>query len=159
MLPAMPASLRAEHEGLRADLQRAMGMEGRIGKAARALASLLDLHFGKEDDKVLLALGLLQVVAQGQVAPAMREVVVMTDRLKVELPEMLAEHDQIRDALKRLAQTAVEEGRPKVAEFSEKLLQHARLEEEVLYPAAIILGEYLKYRLTTEGTAPQGGQA
>ncbi len=156
MLPSMPTSLRVEHEELRADLRRAMAIEGRIGKAARALASLLDLHFGKEDENVLLALGLLQVVAQGQVAPAMGEVVVMTDRLKTELPEMLAEHDQIRGALARLAHAAV--GRPRVAEFAEKLLQHARLEEEVLYPAAIILGEYLKQRLSAEGAAPHSGE-
>lgn len=157
MLPAMPASLRAEHEELRADLRQAMAMEGRIGKAARALASLLDLHFGREDDNVLLALGLLQVVAQGQVAPAMREVIIMTDRLKAELPEMLEEHRQIRDALKMLAQTAIEERRPRVAEFAEKVLQHARLEEEILYPAAILLGEYLKLRLST-GAAIRGEQ-
>jgi len=31
--------------------------------------------------------------------------------------------------------------------FAETVLNHARLEEEVLYPAAIVAGEYLKVRL------------
>ena len=34
--------------------------------------------------------------------------------------------------------------------FAETLLNHARLEEEVLYPAAIVAGEYLKVRLAEQ---------
>jgi hypothetical protein len=154
MLLAMPDSLRVEHEELRADLQQAMRIEGKIGSAARALASLLHLHFGKEDDNVLLALGLLQNVAQGKITPAMHEVVVMVDRLKADLPEMVAEHREIQRALERLGQAATEEGRPRIAYFAAKLLRHARLEEEVLYPAAIVLGEYLKFRLSPPGALP-----
>ena len=152
MLLAMPDSLRAEHEDLRADLELAIRMGGRIGEAARALESLLRPHFRKEDNNVLLALGLLQSVAQGKIAPAMREVVVMANRLKTELPEMLAEHGEIRRALERLGQEATKEGRPQIAYFAAKLLHHARMEEEVLYPAAIVLGEYLKSRLSPGGT-------
>jgi len=154
MLVAMPESLKAEHEDLWADLEHAIRIGGRIGEAARALEPLMHLHFRKEDNNVLLALGLLQSVAQGKVAPSMQEVVVMADRLTLELPEMLAEHDQIRKALERLGQEATKEGRPQVAYFAAKLLRHARLEEEVLYPAAIVLGEYLKSRLSPAGTPP-----
>jgi hypothetical protein len=71
------------------------------------------------------------------------------DRLKSELPEMLAEHVEIRKSLERLGQAATEDGRPRVASFAAKLLRHARLEEEVLYPAAVVLGEYLRFRLVT----------
>jgi hemerythrin HHE cation binding domain-containing protein len=152
MLLAMPDSLRAEHEELRADLEHAIRIGGRIGEAARALESLLRPHFRKEDANVLLALGLLQSVAQGKIAPAMGEVVVMAERLKMELPEMLAEHDEIRKALERLGQEAIKAGRPHAAHFAAKLLHHARLEEDILYPAAIVLGEYLKFRLSPDGT-------
>jgi geranylgeranyl pyrophosphate synthase len=81
-------------------------------------------------------------------------VVVMADRLKTELPEMLAEHEKIRGALERLGQAATKEGRPQLAYFAAKLLRHARMEEEVLYPAAIVLGEYLKSRLSPAGALP-----
>ena len=154
MLVAMPESLKAEHEDLWADLGHAIRIGGRIGEAARALEPLVRLHFRREDDTVLLALGLLHSVAQGKIAPAMHEVVVMADRLKTELPEMLAEHAEIRRALERLGKAATEEGSPKVAYFAAKLLRHARMEEEVLYPAAIVLGEYLKSRLSLGGTPP-----
>jgi hemerythrin superfamily protein len=84
----------------------------------------------------------------------MREMVVMADRLKMELPEMLAEHAEIRKFLERLGQTATEEGRPRIASFAAKLLRHARLEEEVLYPAAVVLGEYLRCKLLPGGASP-----
>jgi hypothetical protein len=151
MLLAMPSSLRAEHEDLQADLEQAIRIGGRIGEAARALESVLRPHLRREDDNVFLGLGLLQSVAQGKVTTGMHEIVVMADRLKIELPEMLAEHDQIRKALERLGQEATKEGRPQVAYFAAKLLRHARLEEEVLYPAAVVLGDYLKSRLTPSG--------
>ena len=151
MLSAMPESLKAEHEDLRADLEHAIRIGGRIGEAARALGSLLHAHFRKEEENVLLAVGLLHSVAQGKIAPAMHEVVAMADRLKLELPEMLDEHDQIRKALERLGKAATENGSPKVAHFAADLLRHARMEEEVLYPAAIVLGEYLRCQLLAVG--------
>lgn len=154
MLLAMPNSLQAEHEELRADLEEAIRIGGRISEVARALEPLMRTHFRKEEDNVLLALGLLQSVAQGKVTPAMREIVVMADRLKSELPEMLAEHTDIRKSLERLGQVATEEGRPRIASFAAKLLRHARLEEEVLYPAAVVLGEYLRCRLSPGSASP-----
>ena len=154
MLLAMPDSLRVEHEQLRADLEQAIRSGGRIGVAALAVEALLHPHFRREDDNVFLGLGLLQSVAQGKVTPGMHEIVVMADRLKMELPEMLAEHDQIREALERLGQEATKQGRPQVAHFAARLLRHASLEEDVLYPAAIVLGEYLKSRLSPVGALP-----
>ena len=154
MLPAMPDSLKLEHEQLRADLEQAMRIGGRIGEAARALWSLLHPHFRREDDNVFLGLGLLQTVAEGKVTPGMYELIVKSEQLKSELPEMLAEHEQIGKALERLGQEATKEGRPQVAYFAAKLLHHARMEEEILYPAAIVLGEYLKAVLIPAGAAP-----
>jgi len=154
MLPAMPDSLRVEHEQLRADLDQAIRIGGRIGEVARALQSVLQPHFRREDDNVFLGLGLLRSVAEGKVTAGMYELVVKAEQLKSELPEMLAEHDQIRKALERLGQEATKEGRPQVAYFAAKLLQHARMEEEILYPAAIVLGEYLKSLLVPAEAAP-----
>jgi hypothetical protein len=154
MLPAMPDSLRIEHEQLRADLDQAIRIGGRIGEAAQALQSVLRPHFRREDDNVFLGLGLLHSVAQGKIAPGMYELIVKAEQLKKELPEMLAEHDQIRKALERLGQEATKEGRPQVAYFAAKLLHHARMEEEILYPAAIVLGEYLKSLLVPAEAVP-----
>ena len=41
-----------------------------------------------------------------------------------------------------------EEQQIKCAHFTEKLMLHAQTEEEVLDPAAILIGEYLNLKLT-----------
>jgi hypothetical protein len=60
---------------------------------------------------------------------------------------MLKEHQQIAGALQILNQAATEENHPEVVQFTEKLMLHARTEEDILYPAAILIGEYLKMKL------------
>jgi hypothetical protein len=71
----------------------------------------------------------------------------MTDTLETELPHMLEQHGAIVSALERLASAAGEEGNLDAARFAEELIRHARTEEEVLYPAAILVGRYLKIKL------------
>ena len=71
----------------------------------------------------------------------------MTDKLRSEFPNMLAEHARIVEALGRLADAAVREGNRQVAQFAEKLKLHAQTEEQVLYPAAIVLGDYVRLKL------------
>lgn len=68
------------------------------------------------------------------------------------IPEPLkAEHDELHEALVlatraggRTGEAARAEGHPEHVHFAEKLVLHAKTEEEVLYPATILLGEYLK---------------
>jgi hypothetical protein len=36
--------------------------------------------------------------------------------------------------------------------LAQKLIQHARTEEDVLYPAALLVGEYLRLRQSTAGS-------
>jgi len=156
----IPLSLSDEHDELRSELQLAMRVDAPIGEAARAVASELSLHFAKEDEHVLAPLGLLAEVAQGKVAPEMAAAIATADNLRAAFPEMRAEHERIRSALERLRRTADHEGRPRIAAFAERVMRHARTEEEVLYPAAILLGEYLRCWLSREpgNSGPGGGR-
>jgi hemerythrin superfamily protein len=86
-------------------------------------------------------------LAEGKVTPEMKGVLEMTDKLKVELPRMLEEHHNIVEALKKLSAAAEKEKKTEYVLFTEKLMSHARNEEEVLYPAAILVGEYIKLKL------------
>ena len=69
------------------------------------------------------------------------------DRLKAELSQMLAEHKSIVAALERLSEAAKKAGKMEYAEFAEALMLHAKTEEEVLYPASILIGEYVREKL------------
>jgi hypothetical protein len=143
----IPASLKVEHDELHAELVSLTKAPGRVGDAARNVATLLHPHFVKEEEYALPPLGLLATVAQGTVMPAMRAVFAMTDRLKRELPEMLAEHRVVVAALEKLAEAGKAEKRTDAERFAEKLRLHAETEEQVLYPAAILVGEYVKAHL------------
>jgi hypothetical protein len=147
MTPKIPQPLKLEHQELHAELVRATKAGGETEEAAKSVARILHNHFVKEEEFALPPLGLLSVLAQGKVDQKMRSVLGMTDRLKAELPEMLREHKAVVVALKKLTVAAKREKKPEHAHFAEKLMLHAKTEEEVLYPAAILIGEYLKLRL------------
>ncbi|MGH7845859.1 MAG: hemerythrin domain-containing protein [Candidatus Binatia bacterium] len=143
----IPTSLKLEHEELHAELARATKAGGKTGEAAKAVAGVLHNHFLKEEEFALPPIGLLAPLARGEIDKEMRAVLTMTDRLKAELPEMLREHQAVVAALEELTAAAKKEKLPEHARFAEKLMVHAKTEEEVLYPAAILVGEYLKLKL------------
>ena len=143
----IPTPLKLEHEELHAQLAKSIQAGGQVGDAAQEVARVLHEHFVKEEEFALPPIGLLAALARGEVDKEMLAVLVMTDRLKAELPEMLREHQSVVAALKKLTAAAAEEKLPEPARFAEKLILHAQTEEEVLYPAAILVGEYLKLKL------------
>ena len=143
----IPASLKAEHDEIHEELVRATKAGGTTGEAAKAVAKVLHPHFVKEEELALPPLGLLRALADGPVRPEMAKVMELTDKLKKELPTMLKEHEAIVEALDTLAEAAKKENQPQARQFAEKLRQHAKTEEEVTYPAAILVGEYVKLKL------------
>lgn len=147
MQPKIPRPLKLEHEELHAELVQATKAGGKTGEAAKAVAKVLHHHFVKEEEFALPPIGLLSLLARGKVDKQMRSALAMTDRLKAELPDMLREHKAVVAALKKLTAAANKEKLPEHVRFAEKLMLHAQTEEEVLYPAAILIGEYLKLKL------------
>lgn len=143
----IPKPVRVEHAELHETLAKATREPGAVGEAARAVAQLLHPHFIKEEEFALPPLGLLAEVARGGLRSEMAEVLPMTRRLKAELPAMLAEHKQIVAALERLRAAARAAGHAGFEHFAEALVLHAETEEQVLYPAAILLGEHVEHGL------------
>lgn len=143
----IPEPLKAEHEELHARLVKATKAGGRTAEAARAVAKLMHPHFVKEEEYALPPLGLLPQVMNGKVTPSMSSVLTMTDKLEAELPAMLSEHQQIVAALKALVDAAKAEAKPDYVHFAEKLMAHARMEEEVSYPTALLIGRYVRLAL------------
>ena len=111
------------------------------------MAKLLHPHFLKEEEFALPALGLLPQLAAGNVTPEMGDILPMTARLKAELHQMLKEHQAIVAALRDLVDAAEEEHKLEYARIAEKLMLHAQTEKDVLYPAAIMIGEYVQLKL------------
>jgi hypothetical protein len=143
----VPEALQREHDLMRHRLDRAVGEGGRTGEAAAAVVEVLRPHVAKEEDFGLPALGLLQHLLAGKVSPVMRGVTVMTDRLKIEYQQMLADHEAIAAAIGKLAEAAQAEGKLECVGICEQLTRYLQTEEQVYYPAAILIGEYLKLKL------------
>ena len=143
-LPGIPASIQAEHQDIHARLEAATKAPGETGRAARALAAVLHPHFTREEQIALPPLGLLGPLARGEFTAGMREVLPLTDSLRAELPRMLEEHAAIHTATARLGEAARRENEADAAELADALALHARSEEEVFYPAAILVGELIR---------------
>lgn len=142
----IPEAMRIEHTELHDALEAATQAPGRVGEAARAVALVLHPHFEREEQIALPPLGLLHELASGTVTPAMTAVLPLTDSLKAELPRMLEQHAAIGAALRKLAEVARAEGASDHAHLAERILLHAQNEEQVTYPAAILVGEYVRLR-------------
>lgn len=141
-----PRTLRAEHRELHHELARAVEAGGRTGEAARRVADLLQDHFIKEEEFALPPLGALAALAKGAPIPDPGGILKQSERLKAEFPQLVWEHDEIVRALQVLIVTAKADQKPEIVRFAEQLVLHAETEEEVLYPAAILVGEYLKLK-------------
>jgi|SRR5208337_196939 len=143
----IPKPLKAEHEELHAELVAATNAGGKVGEAAKSVAQVLHPHFVKEEEYAMPPLGLLTMLAEGKLPSNIPAVIAMTDKLKSDLSLMLHEHKAVIAALHKLMVAAENVRRPEIIHFAEKLKLHAQTEEEVLYPAAILIGEYLKMKI------------
>jgi hypothetical protein len=139
-----PELLVHEHGVLMADLQPLLQAPEPMGQAARDLAAVLVPHLTEEERVALPPLSLLRPLAEGANPAELREVLPMTDSLKQELPRFLQAHAKIREAATRLQTAARAAGNREAEAYAEHLLHHARMEEEVLYPAAILVGEVVR---------------
>ena len=119
---------------------------GRIGIAAKRVADALHEHFRREEEIALPPLALLAPLASGEMPMSASDVLDMTDELRAELPDMLEEHTRIRAAVAELRAAGLEEGCTRTERLAEQLALHAQTEEEVLYPAAILVGEIIRAR-------------
>jgi hypothetical protein len=144
----IPGSIKTEHEAIHAALVEATKASGPVGVAARELAEVLHPHFVREEEIALPPLGLLQPLAAGATIPeaAMSQALTMSDTLRKELPRMLEEHKKIRAAVEKLARVADAEKAPAQKHLAEELGLHAQSEEELFYPAAVLVGDLIRAR-------------
>ena len=143
----IPRSVQAEHHTIHATLKEATRAAGRVGPVAQELAKTLHPHFVREEEIALPPLGLLSRLASGDFSAEMADVLPMTDALKRELPQMLEEHNAIRTAVENLRVAARADKADQYERLANDLALHAQTEEEVLYPAAILVGEIVRARL------------
>ncbi len=145
--PPLPEVLKTEHEALHEEIWKATKLGGETGRAAKAVVRVLLPHVVLEEEFGLPPLTLLPRLARGEVTADMAPMIETAERLRAELPRMLDDHTHIVAALQNLLRAATAEKQSGHAEFAQKLILHVQMEEEVLYPASVVVGEFLKWRL------------
>lgn len=136
----IPASLTEEHEEIFSELKKFAKTNGETGLAIRELLGVLEPHFEKEDELAMPLLGLLPKLAMGEKLGYVAEVVALHEKFGREYRRMFHEHEAIREKISEATKAAKRERRPKVCDLLDRLAHHAKVEEEVLYPAALLVG-------------------
>jgi hemerythrin-like domain-containing protein len=136
----VPESLKEEHEAFIDGLRSHSTGKDQTGAAIRQLR-LLEPHVEKEDRLVLPLLGALSDMAAAQPLENPTAVMRAYEKYAAQYPRMFAEHLPIRQAIKRARRLAKKGGHGDVVDFLDALAHHSRVEEEVLYPAALLVGK------------------
>jgi hypothetical protein len=148
----IPEPLQVNQNEMCVELERAGRSGGRTGRAARDLMKVLQPHLIKEEDDLLQTLGLLVPLANNEFNAGMLEVLAKTQHLKARMFEIMREHVEIIDAAHKLLHAAHAERKLSSVAFTERLMLRAWTDEVVFYPAAILIGEYLKLKSAEQQT-------
>lgn len=144
--PEVPLSIKEDHEYLLGKIHKITLYQDSTGRAAVKLKDLLEHHFAEEEDFALTPLGILPLLATGEVPEESKEIIELCEKLKSELLHLTIEHQLIKAFMSEIIQVATIENHPEVIEFEKALQQHANIEEEVLSPTIILIGEYLQLK-------------
>ena len=144
----IPQSLRLEHEDTLNQLAALARQPGPVGVEARKALDLFKRHIKREEEYILPPLILLPQLADGKVSADMKWAVVMADRVKADREEIFQEHTQITDAMNALANAAQHSHDSAALGFARAAVADSLNDAELMEPMAIVVGDYLKVRLS-----------
>ena len=143
----IPAALKLDPVDMRAALARAMKEPGPVGRPAQTVAKLVNAHFAKEEEFVVPTFALMHDLAMGQWRAEMANVLLLIFRLEAEHDGLVAEHKSIRAALEALMEVAHKNGNIECAQMAYNLMVHGKVEETVIYPMVLLIGNYIRRQL------------
>ena len=144
--PEVPSSLKKTHVYILAQIHKMTLYKDSSGHVALKLEELMQHHFKEEEDFILPPLGLLPLLAKGQIPEQSKDVILLSENVKSYMNHMSAEHQLIKAYIEELKQASDNENLPEIIEFENEVSHHAISEEEVFFPASILVGEYLKLK-------------
>jgi len=141
----VPESLRLEHAQFREQLYALTKEKNDLAVATHAVMELFYKHSIKEEQRVFPALEVLPMLAERKIIDSMRLLKDIADEMKTGLyEELLEDHKAIVESLKNISQSALAQGRREYVEFADRFILHAKMEEEMLYPAALVTADYFQ---------------
>lgn len=136
-------TMEEEHEELHQELRKITKMRDKIGGAAMRVAEVLHPHFERENELALPVIGVARELAEGKSSPDFPKALELANKFKAEYQRMLREHLEIIGALDELEKAARRAKKQAVIRFTRKLKSHAQTEEDLTYPAVLMVGKFL----------------
>ena len=131
-------------------LLNAADRDDKTGKAVGELLKVLEPHFEKEEKIAMPLLGVLPEIVSGNKLHDLRQIADSQEPLLRDYEGMFQEHKSLIPLIDRAKDEATKENHEETVEILEALVHHARVEEDVLYPAALLAGTLAKVMLRNE---------
>jgi hypothetical protein len=138
-----PGSFIREHEHL---LKKANILSEGKDSIAVKLYELLDYHFSEEERYVFPPLRVLPELAAGKIPEESDAIIEATMEFKSNLAKLLAEHQMITALLNDYRLQSKKQHDTVFSELERDLAQHAKVEEEIYFPAVVVIGDYLRLK-------------
>jgi hemerythrin-like domain-containing protein len=139
-----PKSLNEEHEELMSSFREYSELKGETGRAVSELLEILEPHFEKEQRVVMPLLGSLTELVSGEKVADLKEIASAQPSLLKEYEGMFEEHKALMELIAKADKAAKKEGNEDMVELLQGLVHHSKIEEEVLYPSALLAGTLAK---------------
>ncbi len=146
----IPQSERVESEGVLDTLREIAKRGTPTGAAAQKVLDLLTPHIAQEEEFILPPLVLLPALANEVPAPDMRWAIPLAERVKAEHAALEQTHKALKAAFVALQDAAKAEGDRTTAGFAGDLIADDLGDQEIIEPAVIVIGDYLRSQLPAQ---------
>jgi hypothetical protein len=142
----VPQSIRFEHAAIIERLTKEAAKSGVSAAIAQKALLLIKAHFAKEEEFVFPPLGLLDQITAGETpSDAIKKAAIdMIERTKAAKDSLHEDHIQITALMNDLIQAATRVSEPDLIAFAGNVAAHNLGEIEILQPAAVMIGDYLR---------------
>lgn len=139
-----PKSITHTHTHLCSELDLIFNKYENIKEQVEHLFKIMAGHFKKEEKYALPPLGLLLELSEGNWDLDEDEAIKMAEEVNSKFVELKKDHEVIYGIIEDLKKIKTEENNLDLKRFITNLELHMELEDQVLYPTAIIVGNYFK---------------
>jgi hypothetical protein len=147
----VPQSIRFEHAAIIERLTKEAAKSGVSAAIAQKALVLIKAHFAKEEEFVFPPLGLLDQITAGELPnDSVRKAATdMFERARASKDSLHEDHIQITSIMNELIQAATRANEADLVEFASNVAAHNLGEIEVLQPATLMIGDYLRSKPPT----------
>lgn len=143
--PIVPPSIKKEHESLLHQIRILAQYPDSTGAIAKKLQELMEHHFAEEENYVLPQLGVMDGLTGEELPLASQEIIKLSEEFRAQRQHLGAEHQMIRAHLTELSLAAKTDSHD-IKNFLQEIERHAAMEEEIFFPASILIGDYLSIK-------------